>query len=446
MQIKRIPYIGNMSFGRGVNSLTGEVLGVALECDQPIATAGVGGQEAKVEVEMINTHEQLMESMGLSVSVSGHYGMFSASGKFGLAEKSSFNSQSSFIVAKCLVQNAFLQVNHAKLLPEAEALLTNNKPDTFKTAFGDSFVRGILTGGEYYAVIQITSTEEEQQQSLALSCKASCQGLVASATFKTSLDKAQASTTSETDISINFYQRAGQDEQLAFTKDVEEVLARLIAFPAIVRANPIGYEAEIANYNTLALPTPNYVEIENREESLQDCARLRLKYMTIRNDIEFARSNPVFFDNLPTDQELQETQDKYTMAINFLMRHASRIANGTIEPKLFRPEDYDASLAMLPLVNFTRKTIGAQISVPDLRGLAVESAKQNLQQLGFVTDSASNPVAKDSKQPLNIVTGQEPLPGIELPVGSRVRINYNYIPEHRFPWLQKQVAVNRFIH
>lgn len=440
MQVKRMPYRGNMSFGRGVNTLTGEVLGLALQCDAPVATAGVDGQESIVDVQMINSHEQLMKSMGLSVEASGRYGLFSAEGKFGLAEKSSYNSQSSFIVASCRVQNAFLQVNHANLLPEAAQMLKDNRPDVFKTTYGDSFVRGLLTGGEFFAVVQITSTDEETQKSLAASLHAECQGLVASGSFSMAFNQESSSKKSKTEVAINFYQRAGQDEQLAFTKNADEVLARLKAFPSIARAHPIGYEAEVANYNTLALPMPNFVEIENREFALQDCARLRLKYLTIRNDIEFARTNPVFFDNLPTDQTLQEMQNKYEMAINFLMRHASRIAGGTMEPKIFVPAEYDANLAELPLVNLTRKAATAYVSVPDLRGLSVTAAKQNLQQIGLVADSNAIAVDKNSAQPLDVVTSQDPLPGTELPAGGRVRINYNYIAHQRFNWHISDVA------
>jgi hypothetical protein len=66
-----------------------------------------------------------MESMGLSVEASGRYGLFSAEGKFELANQSSFNSQSTFVVANSRVKNAFEQVKRAALLPEAKPLKAN---------------------------------------------------------------------------------------------------------------------------------------------------------------------------------------------------------------------------------------------------------------------------------------------------------------------------------
>jgi hypothetical protein len=301
-QTQRMPFRGSATLGRGVNILTGEFIGKPLKIiSKEQATTG---QEATFDVQIIETHDSLMQSLGLSIETSGRYGLFSAEGKFGLSEKSNFNAQSTFVVASCRVQNAFEMLDSYEVLPEAKPLL--EQPDKWKTTYGTSFVRGLQTGGEFYIVFQTTSTNQETQSSLSVSFQAACQGLLAAADFDMAYNQSKQSTSQKTQSSILMYQRAGQDEQIGYVSDIAGIIKRLREFPAIARSNPAGYEVEVADYNTLALPEVNDQEIADREASLTDCARLRLKYMTRRNDIDFARENRDFFTVLPPDDVLVE--------------------------------------------------------------------------------------------------------------------------------------------
>ena len=174
--------------------------------------------------------------------------------------------------------------------------------------------------------------------------------MVASVGFKAAYDELQKSTTSKTQISVLMYQRAGQDEQLSFVSDVDAVIKRLKDFPAIARANPCGYECEVADYNTLALPEVNQEEVADREMALTDCARLRLKYMTRRNDIEFARENRIFFEDLPPDAELSDLGERYSRVVSLVQLHAQKIAGRKIAPTVFDLSSADPNLD-LPVVN-----------------------------------------------------------------------------------------------
>lgn len=435
MQVRRLPYSGNMNYGRGVNTLTGEVVGLALDPAAPEATTGVGGQEAQTTARVITSHEQLMESMGLSVEASGRYGLFSGSGKFELSEKSAFNAQATFVVASCVVRNAFTMVNDLRLLDDAAAILRSD-PKRFQTTYGDSYVRGVQTGGEFYAVFSLISTNTETQTALASELQAEYGGLFASVNFKASFEKARQSSSSKTDLQIWVYQRAGMNEELAVVRDTDEVFARLKAFPRIAGAYPVGYEAEVASYDTLALPMPSPVELEQKEFALQDCARLRLKYATARNDVEFARTNRDYYADLPPDPELNEIQDKYARAITQLMRHARQIAGGQIEPAVFVPA------AALPLVNLRRVNPPQTLRVPNLAALPVAKAREVLTGLGLTPDADGRPVKKEDAVAKDVVVGQEPGPDAELPPKGRVRYTFNYVPDNRFRWLTKSRVVN----
>ena len=430
VQIRRMPFKGSATLGRGVNTLTGLFVGKALKViSKEQATSG---QEVTYDVQITKTHDALMQSLGLSVEASGRYGCFSAEGKFSLAEKSSFNAQSTFVVASCRVQNAFEQVDQVEILPEARTLL--EQPDKFKTAFGTSFVRGLQTGGEFYIVLQTTSTSQETQSSLSISFQAACQGFVASASFEMAYNQAKQSSSSETNISVLMYQRAGQDEQMSYISDPTEIMERLKKFPEIARLNPAGYECEVADYNTLALPDVNQEEVADREMALIDCAKLRLKYMTYRNDIQFARENRIFFADLPTDDVLGEMWEKYSRVVAAVQLHAQKIADQRIPPAIFVLSALEPPLD-LPIVNFKRVDVPSDIPVPQLVGNAVENAKAQLQSIGLEPEGSSVAVPKNSNEPLNIVIAQDPPAGTRVPPKTRVRLTYNYDPSKRFEWM-----------
>lgn len=434
VQIKRMPFRGSATLGRGVNTLTGEIVGKALKVNTK--EQATTGQEAVYDVQIIETHDALMQSLGLSVEASGRYGLFSAEGKFSLAEKSSFNAQSTFVVASCRVQNAFEQVDQVEILPEARTLL--EQPDKFKTAFGTSFVRGLQTGGEFYIVLQTTSTSQETQSSLSTSFHSDCQALIASGKFQASYTQATASSSSETKVSILMYQRAGQDEQISYVSNPEDIIKRLKAFPAIARANPAGYECEVADYNTLALPDVNQEEVADREMALTDCAKLRLKYMTYRNDIQFARENRIFFDDLPTDDVLGDMWEKYSRVVAAVQLHAQKIAGRRIPPVIFDLTALEPPLS-LPIFNLKRVDVPSDIPVPPLIGTEMEQAKAYLQSIGLEADSNGVAVSNTSNEKLNIVVEQVPLPGTRVSPKTRVRLTYNYDASERFKWMVRIV-------
>ncbi|WP_169978203.1 PASTA domain-containing protein [Tautonia rosea] len=433
-QIQRMPFRGSATLGRGVNTLKGEFVGKALKVvsKEQLSTTG---QEALFDVQITETHDALMESLGLSVEASGRYGMFSAEGKFSLSEKSKFNASSTFVVASCRVQNAFEMVDSVEVLPEAMRLL--EEPERWRTTFGTSFVRGLQTGGELYIVFQTTSTSREAQSSLGISFQAACQGLMAAAEFEMQLNKAKESTSQKTETSILMYQRAGQDERIGYVSDPGEIIKRLREFPAIARANPAGYEVEVADYNTLALPEINNEEVADREMSLTDCARLRLRYMTRRNDIEFARENRQFFVDLPPDEDLADLWEKYSRAVAAVQLHAQKIAGRRIPPLLFDPTLLEPPLD-LPVINLRRVDLPSEILVPQLVGNPIDNAKAQLKTIGLEHETTYVTVEENSGKPLNTVIAQDPLAGTKVQPGARVRLTQNVVPGNsRFVYMAR---------
>jgi hypothetical protein len=164
-----------------------------------------------------------------------------------------------------------------KVTPDAKALLDANRFDEFKTAFGDSFVRGLQTGGEFYAVIRITSVSMGKQLELAATLQAEANGLLAGGSFIASFTQANSSQSTRSEFTAMMYQKAGSGAQISPTVQISEVIDRFKKFPEIASNSTAAYETEVATYDTLPLPLPTPEEREDFLLALADAREKKLR-------------------------------------------------------------------------------------------------------------------------------------------------------------------------
>ena len=178
-QVRRIAF-DQQELGMGFNSDTGHVVGTALDFDEPTPQRT---QEACTSASIVSTQEAVMESLNMSFEAEGRYALSSASLKAEFSRNTKYNSVSTFIVARMVVQNQIARGRNFRVTPAAQQLLDTNQIEKFGRAFGDSFVRGRLSGGEFYAVMRITSFDSAMQQSLGVTLQAEINGGLAAGEF-----------------------------------------------------------------------------------------------------------------------------------------------------------------------------------------------------------------------------------------------------------------------
>jgi hypothetical protein len=343
-QIRRIEF-NDEEIGMGFNSESGLAVGTALESFTIPEAVVASGQEVLASITIINSHEELMESLGMSFEASGRYGFFSGSAKANFSESSNYNSTSTFLVARCVVQNPLTRGRNFKVSATAQALLDTNRSADFKRAFGDSFVRGLQTGGEFYAVIRITSVSSSKQSELTTELHAEFNGLAASGSFSGKFETANKESSTKSEFSATMFQRAGSGAQISPTVEISEVIARYKNFPEIAKASSFAYETEIATYDTIPLSMPTLEEQEDFLFALRDAREQKLHYIQARNDLEFALRNPTFFENLPPTEVLNNAVSVYSKLINAVMDHAIRLSRGQMQPpKVFEPSELSPPL------------------------------------------------------------------------------------------------------
>jgi hypothetical protein len=247
--------------------------------------------------------------------------------------------------------------------------------EVFTRAFGDSFVRGLQTGGEFYAVIRLTSVSTSKQDELAVTLQAAYNGLATAAEFEGMFREANLSASTRSEFAGMMYQRAGSGEEISVVTELSQILARVRDFPTIVEAEPVAYEVEVATYDTLPLPLPSPEEQEDFLIALHDAREKKLRYIQSKNDLEFARLHGEFFEDLPPDDVLLEAIVTYTRLLNAVMSHGIELSQGRMRPpRVFDPSALTPPLTEPSPMRLKRKEGAAPtIVVPDL--LSVDDRK-----------------------------------------------------------------------
>lgn len=286
---------GEPSMGQGFNSETLEFIGFPLTFTPPIIDPNAQGQVVSGHALIVNSHEELEDRIGVGFRASARFGISSASAKMDYSKATGFNSTSTFVLASAGVENPIARGSNFQLTQSAQGLLTANNTDSFRTAFGDSFVRAIKTGGEFFAVFRLTSLKTTTQESLASTLSAEINGFVDSGSFEGQFQSAHKDQTDMAEVEVSFYQASGSGPTSSITLDVDSILKRLKDFTTIARDDPMPFKIEVATYDTIPIPIPTPEEHDDFLLSLAQDDAKKLDYIRRKNDVDFAFATPRVF-------------------------------------------------------------------------------------------------------------------------------------------------------
>jgi hypothetical protein len=246
------------------------------------------------------------------------------------------------VVARCVVESALKRGKNFRVTDDAAQLLERGH-DEFSTVFGDSFVRGLHTGGEFYCVVRVTSVSPAKQNELAAMVHAAFNGLFTGAEVKAAFEKAHKDAHTRAELSMTMYQKPGTGPQISLVVTIEDVVNRYRTFPEIAHNDPAAYETELVSYNTLGLPLPPLEEREDFLFALRDAREKKLHYIQKRNDLQFALENPMLFGDLPPRGVLRNVVEVYIKLINAVTDHSKSIFRQQ-NTRIFDPEELSPSL------------------------------------------------------------------------------------------------------
>lgn len=415
-----IPYKNGMDYGMGINTINSQIAGKAVSPGQPKGPVGAGGQKVTMDLTIINTYEHLQKTLGISVEANARYGFLSVEGKFKFASNSSFNSEATFIMARCIIENPFKN-SDAIILADAARLLSNGNQKQFTETFGDGYVRGMSTGGELYILLEIFSSNYTEQISVATGLQAEYNALLSGGSFSVDTSYKESITSMRTTLKLTHYQVGGEGDDIKFESSAQGVLNALNNFAKVVSKNPVPYYVQVANYKTLLLPAPiNYHDLENKKGCLNEAAIAHSRLLNIRNNINFIIQNNSFYENVPTIKVLNEWSETFTTQLNEIAKQASLCVDDIkqcVFPTIIYPEDWD----LYSLIK-RKETIDDTIIVPNVIGEPVDAAEFEIKRMGLTPQRVSRTV--ETNDSLYFVISQLPKAGEIVKKDQVVTITY----------------------
>jgi hypothetical protein len=169
---KRISYDTNFHYGVGIDSPSEQPRGTAVDKTTPRTLEGASGSVVVFSTHFCEDQRSFEESLGVSAAMSVSYGFVAGgSAKVDFAQSHTMTSHSLCVIVKVLVSNPVMFMEGV-LLEQHAADLAKHDPEKFKARYGDMFVNGILTGGEFFGVVMMQTTSETSKSAISAELRA----------------------------------------------------------------------------------------------------------------------------------------------------------------------------------------------------------------------------------------------------------------------------------
>ena len=126
-----VAFVGGFTYAVGVDTPSGEARNIAAS-GTPSGVPEADGIIVSFTMTEVSSVEDLHTALGISASVSGGFGLFSASARMSFAQSYQVNSSSVFLVVSVTVTKAFQSIAAPGITPDAAALLASGNTQRFQ--------------------------------------------------------------------------------------------------------------------------------------------------------------------------------------------------------------------------------------------------------------------------------------------------------------------------
>jgi len=285
-----LEYINGLDFGYGFNTATYAIHPVpALDNVTEINEVPFSeGQEVLFRLQLAKSTESLSEQLDVSGKASMSYAITNnGSLKTSFTKLFKENSFTLYVTVHVLVTNKQLLLSEIKMTPEAEEIYIKN-PDEFIDYYGDSFVSGLITGGEFFGVLEIKTHSEIEFSKLKAELSAKGGWGVYDASGKVTFSKALEEIKTSYEMTATVYRHGGIGELKKMTP--EDLIQSALDFPASVSGER-GFPRSVilVPYQDIphSVPVP-HLDVSLQASSLEDLGVYLQKLNKTKNDLQFA--------------------------------------------------------------------------------------------------------------------------------------------------------------
>jgi hypothetical protein len=276
--------------GMGFDSIRGEFRSVSVEGDA--TNPGTTGQAGNSVWKRVESWADISRELKIEAEASAQFGIAGGSAKFSFAEKMRTSSHFTTMIISVTASNPLTQIPRARLTTEARDLLKAGKTEQFGQRFGDMFIRGLRTGGEFYGFVQIVAKSKEMEKQISGEIEAN----YATASAKVSSSFSEKIQRGELSIAAYAWQTGGTVQ--AHT-NIDTMCEAARSFGQSVRDQSFTVGAIVDNYTELDLPDgPSPVAREEKRSFLMRMTAFMNSLRQLSKDIDFALLFPDYFESL----------------------------------------------------------------------------------------------------------------------------------------------------
>ena len=319
-----IPIKSNFQLGAGFDNATQATKRVAVNFDLP---EPLPSQTSFAELVSIKSSKELTKTLDINASASFKKGVGGASAEYSLAKSYQFNRYYTYALMRIIVRNSPQLVQHPELTEEAEKYLSERGWEEFFQLYGDSFIEGFITGGSYYAMLEIQTTSEKEQEETKLKLSGYYGPVSASLELKQTFEEIQNTKI----INIFLRQNGGWGDSLEIT--LGEMLEQAKEFPSLIKNNPVNAVAITAKYRERVV-LPNIPAIDelpkiNQRDVLEDLGNQYLNLRDYKANLEFILEHFSEFDDFREleTEELNVKKQAYQDSLELVLKEIDEVVS-----------------------------------------------------------------------------------------------------------------------
>ena len=284
-----VPYQFGYDYGIGVKGSTGGRMQLGAK-GTPSQVQGASGGSGGFQMIQITQTSELEDHLGISADASGGVGLFSASDRFNFSRDCKIQTNSISLLLTCTVQNGFSQIDQPVLDDAAAQLVASGQSDLFAQRYGDCFVAGIESGGQFFGVVRIDVKSESDHQTIENSLSGAYGPFSADVNVKVQSALQQTQSTAETYL----YYEGGNVQTKP--QSPKELFAAADEWSRSVQQTSKPYTALLLPWIIANGPNPpNAADLEHQRDVLKSCAKLRSAVIDRLNIIEYIQGHPADF-------------------------------------------------------------------------------------------------------------------------------------------------------
>lgn len=369
-----IPMFSELYEGRGVNPDTLRTFSVGINFEPLVSLVNPQGQVSTLTMQTVTNTSELASSLKVSASaaLTTIRGGGSAEAKF--LQQRQVNTYYTYSLVKVYVENPSKLIRNVTLKGSAIERLNKGGWDGFAQVYGTQYVEGFITGGTYYALIEVqtTNAEEKREISAKLSGKYSGVGVKVDGSGEVQSKMREATENRTTNVYV--FQGGGSGDVLEVT--MEEMIKQALDFPKLVRDAPVPIRAIINDYKSIE-NVPSIPLIPSKQRSvLEGLGRSYMKLRDYKAKLEFVSDNIESFDeyrNLSQSakrqkrEELNTHRDRVSDAMQLIADSADECVDDSKQCKI--PPLSDDLFTSIPLpegltTDLPTRINGTSVTVP----------------------------------------------------------------------------------